>query len=328
MTQTFLRWGLLSTARINRVINQALKASPSNQLMAVASRSSEKASAYAHEWKIPKAYGSYDELLRDPEIDVIYNSLPNHLHAEWSIKCLEAGKHVLCEKPLALVPEDVDRIQETSLRTGKLVMEGFMYRHHPQTARVLELIDQGAIGKLQFIRGTFTFQIKNENDIRLIKEFGGGSIWDVGCYPLSFSRLIVGQEPEKVIGSAVMNQAGVDESFFGQLVFPDGVVTQFNSGFRSPARTNMEVVGSDGFLFIPEPFKPGEKYSFILQRKKDVEKIKGKGTELYSGEIENLSKSIINQTAPLISLDDSKANIRTISALLNSADSGNWVKLD
>jgi len=328
MSQTILKWGLLSTARINRVINHALNASPSNQLMAVASRSFEKASTYARQWKIPKPYGSYDELLQDPEIDVVYISLPNHLHAEWTIKCLEAGKHVLCEKPLALETADVDRIKETSIKAGKLVMEAFMYRHHPQTAKVFELINQGAIGKLQFIRGSFTFNIKNEDDIRLKKDFGGGSIWDVGCYPLSFARLLVGQEPEKVIGNAIMNSAGVDESFIGQLVFPNQVFVQFDSGFRSPARTVMEVVGSDGSIHIPEPFKPGEKYSFILQRNKDIEKIKGKGIELYSGEIENLSKSIINQTPPLISLEDSKANIQTINALLWSADSGNWIILD
>ena len=180
MTKT-LNWGLLSTARINNALIPPLQFSKPNHLLAVASRSQENADIYAKEKKISRAYGSYEALLADPEIDVIYNPLPNHLHAEWTIKAVEAGKHVLCEKPLALSVDEVDAIHAAAHKHGRVVAEAFMYRHHPQTLKVQELVQSGSIGTLKLIRGSFSFILDREEDIRLLDPaMGGGSIWDVG----------------------------------------------------------------------------------------------------------------------------------------------------
>ena len=203
-------------------------------MLAVASRSISSAEAYAREWNIPRAHGSYEALLADPEIDVIYNSLPNHLHAEWTIKALRAGKHVLCEKPFALTLAEVDAMSQAARETGKVLAEAFMYRHHAQTLKVKEIVDSGALGKLQLIKGAFTFTLTREGDIRSKKETGGGSIWDVGCYPISYARMIVGAEPVEVFGWQVTGQGGTDDSFIGQMRFEDGIHAQFDSGFKSP----------------------------------------------------------------------------------------------
>src|SRR5690349_4738140 len=167
MADKVLNWGLLSTARINRALITPLRASKRNQLSAVASRTQESAGKYAREWKIPRAHGSYEALLADPEIDVVYISLPNHLHAEWSIKAVEAGKHVLCEKPLALSPQEVDAIKDAARKHGRVVMEAFMYRHHPQTLKVQELVKEGSLGALKLIRGSFSILLAREGDVRL-----------------------------------------------------------------------------------------------------------------------------------------------------------------
>ena len=195
-----LNWGLLSTAKINRALIKPLNASKRTRLLGVASRSQASADAYAREWSIPRAYGSYEAMLADPEINVVYNSLPNHLHAEWTINALQSGKHVLCEKPLALTLDEVDSIIAVSKETGNIATEAFMYRHHAQTLKVKELVDEGIIGQVQLIRGAFTFMLTRKGNYRFIKEYGGGSIWDVGCYPISFARMIVGEEPAEVFG--------------------------------------------------------------------------------------------------------------------------------
>src|SRR3990170_3418207 len=189
MTERVLRWGLLSTARINQALMAPLGSSTRNRLVAVASRIPERGEAYAREWNIPRAFASYEAMLADPDIDVIFNPLPNRLHAEWTIKAAQAGKHVLCEKPLAITVEEVDAIEAAARQAGVVVAEAFMYRHHPQTLKVRELVDGGAVGDLWLVRGSFTFDLTRESDPRLDPALGGGSIWDVGCYPISCSRL-------------------------------------------------------------------------------------------------------------------------------------------
>ena len=201
MTNKVLNWGLLSTARINDALIPPLRASKRNHLLAVASRTQEAAEKYAREKKIPRAHGSYESLLADPEIDVIYNPLPNHLHAEWTIKAFEAGKHVLCEKPLALNVEQVDAMQAAARKHERVVAEAFMYRHHPQTLKVQELVRSGSLGTLKLVRGSFTYVLSREEDIRLLDPaMGGGSIWDVGCYPISYARTVIGMDPLDVFG--------------------------------------------------------------------------------------------------------------------------------
>jgi predicted dehydrogenase len=317
-----LNWGLLSTARINRALIKPLRASKRTRLLGVASRSLSSAEAYAREWDIPRAYGSYEDLLADPEIDVIYNPLPNHLHAEWTIKALHAGKHVLCEKPLALTLDQVDAIIDAAKETGRIAAEAFMYRHHAQTFKVKELVEDGAVGRVQLIKGAFTFNLTREGDIRLVKEYGGGSIWDVGCYPISYARMIVGEEPAEVFGWQVAGPGGCDESFFGQMRFESGVHMQFDCGFRSPLRTYIEIVGTEGVMNIPTPFKPGVNNEIFLKRGDKPETIKIKGRELYLDEVEDLCDSIQTGKTPRVTLGDSRGNVAAILALLESAREG------
>ncbi|HEY9152199.1 MAG TPA: Gfo/Idh/MocA family oxidoreductase [Anaerolineales bacterium] len=321
MTDKILRWGLLSTARINKALIPPLRASKRNRLAAVASRSQSTADSYAREWKIPRALGSYEALLNDPEIDVIYNPLPNGLHAEWTIKALRAGKHVLCEKPMALSLAETDAIQAASQESKRVVMEAFMYRHHPQTLKVKEMIGEGKLGKLQLIKGSFTFMLTHENDVRLDKELGGGSIWDVGCYPISFSRMVAGAEPLEVFGWQVTGATGIDLSFIGQMRFANDVHAQFDCGFASPFHAFMEIVGTEGTLNIPVPFRPGKKEKIFLTRGNKTTPIEIKGQELYIGEVEDMADAILLGKPPRISLEDSRGNTATILALLESAQS-------
>ena len=317
-----LRWGLLSTAHINRSLIPPLKESKRNQLIAVASRDQQKAEAYASEWKIPKAFGTYEELLSDPEVDVIYNPLPNSLHAAWTVKALEAGKHVLCEKPLATTLDDVDAIIAAANKTGKVVAEAFMYRHAPQTLKVKELVNGGAIGKVVMMRGVFSFSLTNPQDIRLDPGLGGGSIWDIGCYPISYARFICAQEPIQVFGLQVDSPTGVDQNFSGEMRFPGDVVAQFQSSFGSPYFTFFEIFGDKGRIAIPVPFKPGASEKFYMFQNGNEKEIEVKSGHLYNGEIEDMADAILDHKPARISLDDSRNNVRAILNLLESAKTG------
>ena len=325
---TTLRWGLLSTARINRALIPPLRASPRNRVTTVASRDPAKAEAYAREWSLPRALSSYEALVADPEIDVIYNPLPNHLHAEWTIKAAQAGKHVLCEKPLAITLAEVDAMEAAAKANRVVVMEAFMYRHHPQTLKVKELVASGAIGQVQLIRGSFSFMLTRDDDVRLVKEWGGGSIWDVGCYPISYARLIAGAEPVDVFGQQVAGRGGVDETFVGQLRFPGDVYAQFDCAFRSPLRSHIELVGSEGMISVPTPFKPGLNEQIVLTRGEEVEAITIPREELYLGEVENMADAILNGQPTRMSLADSRGNLRTILALLQSAREAKPVRIN
>lgn len=322
-----INWGLLSTARINRALIRPLRASKRTRLLGVASRSLSAAETYAREWRIPRAYGSYDDLLADPEIDVVYNPLPNHLHAEWTVKALRAGKHVLCEKPLAITLNEVDAIIAASQETGRIATEAFMYRHHAQTLKVKQLVDSGRIGQLQNIKGAFSFTLSRPNDIRFVKEYGGGSLWDVGCYPISFARMIVGEEPLEVFGSQVTGPGGCDESFYGQMRFGNGVHAQFDCGFKSQSRSYIEIVGTEGTIQIPSPFKPEARSEITLTRERKSSRIRIKGQELYLGEVEDICNAIEKQTPPRVSLQDSRANVAAILALAKSAETGSPVNM-
>ena len=327
MTDKILRWGLLSTARINRSLIPPLRASKRNQLAAVASRNQATADRYAREWKIPHAFGSYEALLNDPEIDVIYNPLPNSLHAEWTIKALRAGKHVLCEKPMVLSLAEMVAIKKISKETNRVVAEAFMYRHHPQTFKVQELMADGSLGKLQLIKGSFTFMLTHENDVRLDKALGGGSIWDVGCYPISYARMVAGAEPLEVFGWQVTGATGIDMSFIGQMRFPNDVHAQFDCGFASPEHSFIEIVGTEGTLNIPDPFHPRKKPRIFLSRGNKTTTIEINAQELYLGEVEDMADAILSGKPPRMSLDDSRGNVATILALLESAQSGKAVRL-
>jgi predicted dehydrogenase len=323
-----LRWGLLSTARINRAVIPPIRASLRSELSAVASRDLPKAQAYAAEWHIPQAYGSYEELLADPNIDAIYNPLPNHLHAEWSIRAAEAGKHVLCEKPLALSVAEVDRMIAVANKNNVIIAEAFMYKHHPQTLKVLDLLAQGAIGDLLLIKGAFTFKLDRRDDVRWVAEWGGGSIWDVGCYPISFSRLAANAEPVEVFGWQVTGSTGIDMVFSGQLRFASGLLAQFDCGFDTPYRTAMEFIGTSGAIELGSPFKPAGGEWIKIKYGDRVELLEApRADHLYQGEIEDMEAAVLDGQTPRISLVNSRGNVATIAALLESARTGQVVRL-
>ncbi|HLF27961.1 MAG TPA: Gfo/Idh/MocA family oxidoreductase [Anaerolineae bacterium] len=314
-----LRWGLLSTARINRALIGPLRVSARNELVAVASRNAAQAEAYAHEWNIPRAFGSYAAMLADPDIDVIFNPLPNGLHAEWTIKAAQAGKHVLCEKPLAVSVEEVDAMASAAAQAGVIVAEAFMYRHHPQPLKVKELVEQGAVGELRWVRGAFTFNLDHPDDVRLDPALGGGSIWDVGCYPISYAHTMIGMEPIEAFGWQVTGPTGVDETFVGQLRFPGEVYAQFSCSFRAPYRTHIEIVGSEGTISIPRPFRPDADEHVYLTRGDETQTLTLPGQEPYLGEVEDLADAVLLGKTPRISLADSRGNVAAIVALLRSA---------
>lgn len=319
---TVLRWGLLGTARINRALTPPLKNSARNQLTAVASRDQARAEAYAREWQIPRAHGSYEALLADPEVDVIYLSLPNSLHTPWAVQALRAGKHVLCEKPMALSLAEMDTLQSAARQSGRILAEAFMYRHHPQTLRVRELVADGAIGELRLIQGSFSFSLAQAGDVRLNAGLGGGSIWDVGCYPVSYARWVAGQEPVEVFGQQVAGRGGVDEVFLGQLRFPGQVRAQFDSGFCVPFRARMEIVGSSGVIELANPFKPTPDQTFSLRRGDSVETITLPPAGLYEGEVEDLADAVLLGRPQRVSLEDSRGNAAALCALVESARTG------
>jgi predicted dehydrogenase len=324
MSDRVLRWGLLGTARINRMVIPALRASAGNRLLAVGSRDAGKAADFAKEWGIERAYGSYEALLADPEIDAVYAPLPNHLHADWTIRAARAGKHVLCEKPLALTVAEVDAMEAAARESGVVVAEAFMYRHHPQTLKVKELVDGGAVGAVRFVRGTFSFNLDRPNDVRLRPEWGGGCLWDVGCYPLSFARFVLGKEPVEVTGSQVLGPTGIDETFAGQLVFPSGVLVQIDAGFRAPFRTHFEIAGTDGGIVVRQPWRP-EGLPILLTRGNETVDIAAGGEDRYLLEIEDLAECVRTGRAPRITLAESRGNVATIVALLQSAREGRTV---
>ena len=323
-----LRWGLLGTARITRSIIPALRAAAGHELTAVASRSAEKAAAHAKQWDIPRAITSYEAMLADPDIDIVYIPLPNHLHAEWTIKAAEAGKHVLCEKPIALTVEEVDRITAAATRHGVVVAEAFMYRHHPQTMMLKQLVGEGAIGELRFIRGSFTFTLNRPGDVRFESTYGGGSLWDVGCYPVSLARVLAGMQPREVFGRAQAGTTGIDEMFAGQLIFTDKLQAQFDCGFVAPFRTEAELVGTTGSIRVTRPFKPGASETLVLSRGDDFEQIAiDNAGELYVGELEDMARAIQDGTPSRVTLADSRDNTAVLVALYESARIGTPVTL-
>lgn len=321
-----LRWGLLGTARINRSLIPAIRASARSQLAGVASRSAERARAFAAEWAIPIPYDSYERMLADPQIDVVYIPLPNHLHVEWTLNAIAAGKHVLCEKPIALVPSDVDRVAQAASARGVVVAEAFMYRHHALTVEVAAMVRDGRIGRLRLVRGAFTFTLSRPNDVRLVPEWGGGSLWDVGCYPVSYARLLAG-EPVAVTAQATRHETGIDMAVSGTLLFPDEVLGVFDCGFDAHFRTFVEIAGTEGVIMLETPFKPGADAPLRLTRGDDVQTIVVAGESLYLGEIQDLEGAVMDGRPTRVSLADSRGNIAALVALHDAARTGRVVAL-
>ena len=311
-----VRWGLLSTARINEAILGGARQSERTQVVAVASRDQARADAYARQRGLERAYGSYDALLEDDEIEVVYNSLPNSLHVEWSIRALDAGKHVLCEKPLDRRMEAVERAFDTADRNGRLLMEAFMYRHHPQTRKAAELVRDGAVGKLRQLRSLFSFTLTDEADVRLSPELDGGALMDLGCYCISMQRLLAG-EPKLVFGRQRLGGGGVDVGFVGLLEFPHDVLGEFHCGFDLPDGSGLEAIGSEGKLIVPDPVRCRDPHVELNGKRIDVEDV-----NRYFLQVEDFSAAVRGDAEPLLGRDDAVGQVRAIEALYRSAVSG------
>jgi xylose dehydrogenase (NAD/NADP) len=320
-----VRWGIISTADINRKLIPGAQASPKVDLVGVASRTQERADAYAREWEIPRAYGSYEELLADPEIEAVYISLPNHLHCDWSIRSVEAGKHVLCEKPMSRSADDVAAAFDAAERAGRLLSEAFMYRHNPQTTRLKALVEEGAIGELRLVRTTFSYSLYDEENIRLRTDVEGGALMDVGCYCVSGSRLLAG-EPETAYGRAWFGPTGTDWVFGATLGFPGDVIATFDCGTALPNRDELEAVGSEGSLFLDDPWHCIEPV-IQLHRDGGVERIEIEHEDSYRLELENLSDAIRGEGELLLGREDAVAQARVLGALHRSAVEGRAVTL-
>ena len=319
---TILRWGILGPGRIAPRSVRAIAASRRAVAVAVASRNAERAAGFAAEHGIPQSFGSYDALLASAEVDVVYISLPNHLHAQWTIRALEAGKHVLCEKPMALTVADVDAIAATCQRTGRIAVEAFMSLHHPQTLRAIELAQGGALGELQLVVGTFSFLLTHPGDPRVERSMGGGSLWDVGCYPVNLSRRIAGEEPDRVGAFARFDANGVDRTFIGQLHFPSGLLAQFDSGFAAPDRERVEIVGSEARLILDAPFLPapdGPLPSLTMWRGRSATAIEVPTVDQYQAEVDDLTAAILDGALPRLDLSFSRGSIATLVDLDRAA---------
>jgi D-xylose 1-dehydrogenase (NADP+, D-xylono-1,5-lactone-forming) len=312
-----LRWGILSTANIT---NKLLDSGHDQQFVAVGSRDLGRARAFASEHGLARAHGSYEELLADPEVDAIYNPLPNALHVEWSIKALQAGKHVLCEKPMSRHPDDVERAFDVAEREGRVLEEAFMWRHHPQLQRARELIAAGDVGELRVIRAAFAFNAADPDDIRLQAGLEGGGLMDVGCYCVSGCRALASAEPVRGYAEYVPGgNGGVDVALSATLRFPGDVIAHFDCGLSYVGGGHLEAVGNEGSIFLADPWH-GREAVIEVRRSSSVERIATGPANSYALELADFEAAVRGQRPPLLSRADAVAQARTIQALYTSAE--------
>jgi xylose dehydrogenase (NAD/NADP) len=309
-----IRWGLLGTSRINEKLLSGANETDAAEVVAVGSRSASTGEAFARANGIAKVHASYEALLADPDVDAIYNPLPNSMHHPWTLTALAAGKHVLCEKPYTRHPEEVDEAWDAAEAAGKVLMEAYMWRHTPQAARLVELA--GSLGELVHVRSTFSHRLQDDGDIRVSAELEGGSLMDVGCYCISGARLIAGEEPELVYGEQVTTADGVDRRFTGYLRFPSGLVATFHSGFDAFSES-LEVTGRDGTVFLPDPWHSQLGLLYV-----DGVEQKVPSANPYQCELDDMAAAIRGQKAPLLGRADAMGQARTIEALYRSAETG------
>lgn len=326
-----VRWGMLSTAKIAvKDVIPAMQQGRYSEVTAIASRDFKKAKKTAKALSIEKAFGSYEELLARPDIDAIYNPLPNHLHVPWSIKVLKAGKHLLCEKPIGLSAKDAGKLEEASKDFPELkVMEAFMYKHHPRWKKALELVQEGRIGNLKTVHTHFSYFNNDPGNIRNKPDMGGGSLMDIGCYGISAARFLFEKEPERVFGTMEMDpELKVDRLTSGILHFGNGHAT-FSSGTQMMRHQRVEVFGTEGRMEIPMPFNPSiaEPIQLYLWNEEGKQVLQFDPCNQYTLQGDNFSKTIIEDKKPLFGLEDAIANMKVIDAVVDSSRKGEWVRL-
>ncbi len=326
-----VKWGILGTSNFaqTKVIPAMLK-SQHTELVALASRDLSKARAAAQKFGLPKAYGSYEELLADPEIDVIYNPMPNHQHVPWSIKALEAGKHVLCEKPVGLNSAEAEKLLTAAQQHPNLkVMEAFMYRLHPQWMLAKEIVKAGGIGELKTIQSFFSYFNNDGNNIRNKADIGGGGMMDIGCYNISFSRFIFDAEPTRVIGILERDpNFHTDRIASGILDFGNGTAT-FTCSTQLTSYQRCNIFGTEGRIEIEIPVNapPDKPCRIWHQRGAEIEEISFEICDQYILETDAMSLAVLNNTLVPTPLEDAVANMKIIEAIDRSGSQSSWVNI-
>lgn len=325
MTDRKLRWGVLGCAGIAmRSVIPGILRSEHGVLTAVASRDEGRAKETAARFGITKAYGSYEALLADPDIDAVYIPLPNHLHKPWTIKAAQAGKHILCEKPLALDAAEAQQMVDACAKAGVHLAEAFMYRHHPRYAQIRDLIATGEIGDVRGVHATFTFNSSDSTgQFRQNVEMGGGALYDIGVYPISVARLLLSAEPEAATVHALFSDrhGGVDMMASGLLEFPGGVGLTFDCAMWAAWRNTLEVLGTDGRIEVPSAFvcdvhEPSQFYVVGRDGRREVECAP---VDQFALEVDDLARAVLHGTRPAFSAQDGVANMQVLDACLTSA---------
>lgn len=332
MSQT-LRWGILGTASIaKRSVIPGIRGSMRNEVVAIASRNQEKADEAAKELHIENAFGSYEALLASDEVDAVYIPLPNHLHLEWTLRAAEAGKHVLCEKPIALNSAEAEKMVEACQKAGVHLAEAFMYRHHPRYQMIQDAISSGEIGELRGIHANFTFNsAASTENIRYHKDWGGGSLYDVGCYPISVARLLISQEPEAVTAQALFSEqhGGVDMMTSGFVEFPNSISLIFDCGMWAAFRNEMEVLGTDGVIKVPSAFAsdPDTDSSFYIKGKLGDRLVEVPSVNHYSLMADDFAAVVLDGTEPKFDPQDAVLNMKVLESALRSAEQRKRIEL-
>jgi D-xylose 1-dehydrogenase (NADP+, D-xylono-1,5-lactone-forming) len=332
-----IRWGILSTARIADRILEGARLSETARIVAVGSRDLARAQAYADERGIERAHGSYEALLADPDVDAVYLPLPNSMHVPWAVRALEAGKHVLCEKPLTRVPALVDQAFDAAERAERVLMEAFMWRFHPQTDELVRLVREGAVGDVRYVHAAFAFGGIGGTNVRLQSALEGGALMDVGCYCVSALRLLCG-EPSRVSGEQVVRGersgderaargSGVDIRFAGVLRFDRDVLATFDCGMDVHRHQGIQIVGTEGSIEVPQPWQTWVGPKLVVTRGEAVETIEPPGVDPYAAELDDMAAAISTGRPTRLGRADSLGQARAIDALYRSAAEGRAIAL-
>jgi predicted dehydrogenase len=328
-----VRWGVLGTARIADSLVEAIRLSGNCELTAIASRDAEQAREWARDRGAPLSFGSYDEMLASDAIDAVYVPLPNSLHKEWAIRAAQNGKHVLCEKPLATNARDAEAMIAAAEASGVKLMEAFMYRFHPQTELLRQLVADGTVGQVKIVRANFGFLLSRPNDVRWSAELGGGALLDVGCYCTSITRFLMGDEPVAASARAVWASTGVDETLAGMLEFANGTLGVIGCSFQTGMGMDQSLVvsGTKGRIIVQSPFRMSAEPTNILVDNLDAlgraETMQAPGANEYQRMVEHFAGAVLNDGPLDYTAEDSLGNLRVLDALLESARMGRTVKL-
>jgi predicted dehydrogenase len=334
MAKDAIVWGVLGTAKINDKVVVPMKNASKCRVKGIASRNAEKAREAAAKYGLPVAYDSYEALLADPEVDAIYIPLPNHLHMEWTIKCVEAGKHVLCEKPIGLDAAQAERLIATRDKSGRYVQEAFMVRTHPQWLKVRALIEEGVIGELRAITGGFTYFNTDPDNIRNKNELGGGGLLDIGCYPITTSRFVTRREPRRVVTLMERDPAMKVDRLGSVLMDFDGFQASFFYSTQIHNYQRMQFHGTQGRIEIEIPFNaPNDRPTRLLVSERtgagvDTERwLEIPVCDQYGVAATVFAEAILSGGQQAIPLEDARANMRVIDAVFRSAETGGWVDI-